>query len=72
MASPIELVEDGFLDPNSNYTAFVEVIVPNNEAGRSPYMVPRKPGEAVFHNRNLIKDLKFKHHLVLSFTLTSD
>jgi protein-tyrosine phosphatase len=53
VASPIELVEDGFLDPNSNYTAFVEVIVPNNEAGRSPYMVPRKPGEAVFHNRNL-------------------
>ena len=53
MATPIELVEDGFLDPNSNYTAFVEVIVPNNEAGRSPYMVPRKPGEAVFHNRNL-------------------
>ena len=52
MATPIELVEDGFLDPNSNYTAFVEVIVPNNEAGRSPYMVPRKPGEAVYP-RNL-------------------
>ena len=53
VAAPIELVEDGFLDPDSNYTAFVEVIVPNNDAGRSPYMVPRKPGEAVYHNRNL-------------------
>ena len=53
MATPIELVEDGFLDPNSNYTAFVEVVVPNNEAGRSPYMLPRKPREAVFQNRNL-------------------
>ena len=31
----------------------MEVIVPNNQAGRSPYMYPRKPGEAVYHNRNL-------------------
>ena len=53
MVAPIELVEDGFLDPDSNYTAFVEVIVPNNEAGRSPYMIPRKPGETVYHNQNL-------------------
>ena len=45
-------VEDGFLDPDSNYTAFVEIIVPDyngkNIIGRSPYMVPRKPGEYVY------------------------
>ena len=43
-------VEDGFLDPESNYTAFVEIVVPEagnsgkNIIGRSPYMIPRKPG----------------------------
>ena len=47
-------VEDGYLDPNSNYTAFVEVVVPEpgnpvkNVIGRSPYMIPRKPGEYVY------------------------
>ena len=46
---PKELVEDGFLDPDANYTAFVEMIIPGSDGavGRSPYMVPRKPGEAV-------------------------
>ena len=48
MASPAELVEDGFLDLNSNYSAFVEIIVPDNNVGRSPFMIPRKPGEAVY------------------------
>lgn len=46
-------VEDGYLDPESNYTAFVEVVVPEtgsskNIIGRSPYMVPRKPGEYIY------------------------
>jgi hypothetical protein len=47
-------VEDGFLDPESNYTAFVEIVVPEgilpgkNIIGRSPYMIPRKPGEYVY------------------------
>ena len=47
-------VEDGYLDPTSNYTAFVEVVVPEpnvaqkNVIGRSPYMIPRKPGEYVY------------------------
>ena len=45
-------VEDGFLDPESNYTAFVEVVVPEgnlgeNVIGRSPYMIPRKPGQYI-------------------------
>ena len=39
------LVEDGFLDGTFNYTAFVEVIVHGGGIGRSPYMVPRKPGQ---------------------------
>lgn len=54
VAAPTELVEDGFLDPDSNYTAFVEVIVPSEGTspdpsviGRSPYMSPRKPGQAI-------------------------
>ena len=46
-------VEDGFLDPESNYSAFVEVVVPEgtlgqNVIGRSPYMMPRKPGEYLY------------------------
>ena len=47
-------VEDGFLDPEANYTAFVEVVVPGDHGGqdvvigRSPYMIPRKPGEYVY------------------------
>ena len=47
-------VEDGYLDPESNYTAFVEIVVPEaaaadkNIIGRSPYMIPRKPGEYVY------------------------
>jgi hypothetical protein len=48
------LVEDGYLDPDSNYTAFVEIIVPSEGTssdtsviGRSPYMSPRKPGQTV-------------------------
>ena len=46
-------VEDGVLDPESNYTAFVEVVVPEGNSeqdviGRSPYMIPRKPGEYVY------------------------
>jgi len=47
-----EFVDDGQLDPNSNYTAFVEVIVPSelslpdsSSIGRSPFMTPRKPGQ---------------------------
>ena len=54
VAVPPEVVEDGYLDPDSNYTAFVEVIVPTDGTssdpsviGRSPYMSPRKPGQAV-------------------------
>jgi hypothetical protein len=54
VAVPTEIVEDGFLDPDSNYTAFVEVIVPSDGSGpdasvvgRSPYMSPRKPGQTV-------------------------
>ena len=62
MAVPTELVEDGFLDANSNYTAFVEVIVPQSDSmatlsptsgisrdvvGRTPYMRPRKPGQTI-------------------------
>lgn len=53
VASPNDIVEDGYLDPDSNYTAFVEVIVPGDGTssdaavvGRSPYMNPRKPGQA--------------------------
>lgn len=43
-----ELVEDGFLDENANYTAFVELIIPDSDmVGRSPYISPRKPGEPV-------------------------
>eukprot|EP00094_Tigriopus_californicus_P001276 TCALIF_01236-PA protein Name:"Similar to Ptp69D Tyrosine-protein phosphatase 69D (Drosophila melanogaster)" AED:0.07 eAED:0.07 QI:0/0.91/0.84/0.92/1/1/13/255/1330 len=43
-----ELVEDGFLDPDANYTAFVELVIPETQAvGRSPYMSPRKPGDPV-------------------------
>jgi hypothetical protein len=43
---PAELVEDGYLDPESNYTAFVELVVPGSlEVGRTPYMSPRKPGQ---------------------------
>jgi len=43
---PAELVEDGYLDPESNYTAFVELVVPESaEVGRSPYMRPRLPGQ---------------------------
>ena len=40
--------------PESNYTAFVEIVVPEgilpgkNIIGRSPYMIPRKPGEYVY------------------------
>jgi len=41
-----KFVEDGFLDPMSNYTAFVEVIVESSSGqsliGRSPYMVARQ------------------------------
>lgn len=54
VGAPTELVEDGFLDPDSNYTAFVEVVVPEsagtnrNVVGRSPYMTPRKPGQSVY------------------------
>ena len=48
VAAPAELVEDGFLNADSNYTAFVEVIVPQNAVGRSPLMLPRKPGQAVY------------------------
>ena len=48
VVAPTELVEDGFLDLDSNYTAFVEVIVPENNVGRSPYMIPHKPGEIVY------------------------
>ena len=45
---PAELVEDGYLDPESNYTAFVELIIPDSDlVGRSPYMSPRRPGESV-------------------------
>ena len=45
---PTELVEDGYLDPESNYTAFVELIIPESSlVGRSPYMSPRRPGEEV-------------------------
>ena len=45
---PAELVEDGYLDPESNYTAFVELIIPDSPlVGRSPYMVPRRPGESL-------------------------
>lgn len=45
---PAGLVEDGFLDPEANYTAFVELVIPETAAvGRSPYMSPRRPGEAV-------------------------
>lgn len=41
-------MEDGFLDPTANYTAFVELIIPNsNVVGRSPYMSPRRPGEPI-------------------------
>lgn len=48
MVQPTELVEDGYLDPEANYTAFVEVIIPGSPAvGRSPYMTPRKPGEPI-------------------------
>ena len=42
------------MNPDSNYTAFVEVVVPEpnspakNVIGRSPYMIPRKPGEYVY------------------------
>ena len=45
-----ERVEDGFLDPEANYTAFVEIIIPGGESasvGRSPYMSPRRPGDPV-------------------------
>ncbi len=43
-----ERVEDGFLDPDSNYTAFVEIIIPESPlVGRSPYMSPRRPGDPV-------------------------
>ena len=38
-------IEDGFLDPTANYTAFVEVVVEEGGIGRSPYMVSRKPGQ---------------------------
>ena len=50
-------VEDGFLDSESNYTAFVEIVVPEgilpgkNIIGRSPYMIPRKPGEYVYSGK---------------------
>ncbi len=45
---PTELVEDGYLDPEANYTAFVELIIPDSPlVGRSPYMSPRRPGESV-------------------------
>jgi len=45
VVAPTELVEDGSLDLDANYTAYVEVIVPENTVGRSPYMIPHKPGE---------------------------
>lgn len=47
-----ERVEDGFLDPEANYTAFVEIIIPDSATvGRSPYMSPRRPGEPIsMHN----------------------
>ncbi len=45
---PAELVEDGYLDPAYNYTAFVELIIPDSPlVGRSPYMSPRRPGQSV-------------------------
>ena len=28
-------MEDGFLDPESNYTAFVEVVVPEGSSGQN-------------------------------------
>jgi protein-tyrosine phosphatase len=54
-------VEDGLLDPNANYTAFVEVVIDNGGGGgrgsssiigRSPYMVARK-GTGVIDSRKL-------------------
>lgn len=46
---PEGLVEDGFLDEDSNYTAFVELIIPeSNLVGRTPYMQPRKPGDPIY------------------------
>eukprot|EP00095_Tigriopus_kingsejongensis_P005144 maker-scaffold100_size373717-snap-gene-2.51 protein:Tk05144 transcript:maker-scaffold100_size373717-snap-gene-2.51-mRNA-1 annotation:"receptor-type tyrosine-protein phosphatase alpha" len=52
---PTELVEDGFLDPEANYTAFVEMVIPDTQAvGRSPYMSPRKPGDPIsLHGRDI-------------------
>ena len=55
--------------PESNYTAFVEIVVPEgilpgkNIIGRRPYMIPRKPGKYVYPDKvtfirlTLIRDL---------------
>ena len=48
LLEPTQLVEDGFLNPDANYTAFVELVIPNSPLmGRSPYMSPRRPGEPI-------------------------
>jgi len=44
-STQVNPVEDGFLDGTYNYTAFVEVVVEGGAIGRSPYMLPRKPGQ---------------------------
>ena len=44
-----ERVEDGFLDPEANYTAFVEIIIPGGESasvGRDVAPNPRQPENA--------------------------
>ena len=44
-------MEDGFLDPESNYTAFVEVVVPEGSSGQNVIgMVSNKMSKVYFNN----------------------
>ena len=61
---PTELVEDGFLDPDANYTAFVELIIPDSTViGRSPYMSPRRPGDPISLQGILFVSNFIKQHM---------
>ena len=73
-------MEDGFLDPESNYTAFVEVVVPEGSSGQNVIgMVSNKMSKVFltifghkYFKQNFIKKFDIFHIFTFNIGIVRD